>query len=215
MNKTDHGRRRLRMAIGVTGLAALLGTGAFLVTDRATRDAGTTAEVAPPPATMVRHSSTRADEQSRPVEPEKAAASASPKSVRERANAARDANQRLGTEVRHPLSVAGQVDPAAVQVRQVGSNAAGRTLRVSSARQDLTGYRELAWARNGRAVGSATCTQTFTPSANVPARERPTMLLCWRLSAKKSVYTLAVDTQARPSMAASVAEIGKAWAALR
>src|SRR5690348_6402837 len=98
MNKVDPRRRRLRTAIGVTGLAALLGTGAFLVTDRAIRDSGTTAEVAaPPPLVMVPQSSSRIDERARPAAPEKAMASASPKSVRDRADAARNANKRLGT----------------------------------------------------------------------------------------------------------------------
>src|SRR5689334_204616 len=207
MNKVDHGRRRLRVAIGATGLAALLGTGAYLVTDRALSDSGTTAEVAPPPVAMVPQSSTQVDEKARPAGPEQAKASASPKSVRERADSARNANKRLGTEVRHPLSVAGAVDASAVQVRQIGSNASGRLLKISSARLDLTGYRELAWARNGQPFGSATCTQEFTTSTNSPVRERPTMLVCWRISAAKSVYTLAVDRKARPSKAASVAEI--------
>jgi hypothetical protein len=80
---------------------------------------------------------------------------------------------------------------------------------------DLTGYRELAWVREGKPVGEATCTKTIAVSANVPPKEKPTLLICWRTSAQKSAYTVAVDFDTPPSEAKSVAELGKAWAAIR
>jgi hypothetical protein len=89
------------------------------------------------------------------------------------------------------------------------------TLRVVSARADLSGQRELAWvADSGRPVGTARCTQNFQFSPDSPAAVRPTMLLCWRTSANKSVYTVAVDLDHPPSEQAAVATIDRVWSDL-
>jgi hypothetical protein len=89
------------------------------------------------------------------------------------------------------------------------------TLRVVSARGDLSGARELTWAADsGHPVGSSRCTQNFRIGPSSPASERPTMLLCWRTSAGKSVYTIAVDIDHRPSERASVATIDTVWSKL-
>jgi hypothetical protein len=89
------------------------------------------------------------------------------------------------------------------------------TLRVVSARANLTGRRELAWAADtGHAVGDARCTQNFRFNPYSSARLRPTLLLCWRASAGKTVYTVAVDVDHRPSERASVAVIDRAWKSL-
>ena len=87
-----------------------------------------------------------------------------------------------------------------------------RTLRVVSAYGDLTGKRELAWVADaGHVVGAARCTQNFKFNAEARAGVRPTMLLCWRTSATKSVYTVAVNLSQRPSEKDSVATIDKVW----
>lgn len=87
-----------------------------------------------------------------------------------------------------------------------------RTLRVVWGRGDLTGQQELALVADaGRPVGSARCTQNFAvPPA--PARVRPTMLMCWRTSPTKSVYTMLVDVERPPSEADSVAALDRVWA---
>ncbi len=86
------------------------------------------------------------------------------------------------------------------------------TLRVVSARSDLTGKRELAWVADaGQPVGDARCTQNFHIGPGAPARVRPTLLICWRTSAARSVYTVAVDVDHRPSAKASVEAIDRAW----
>jgi hypothetical protein len=100
-------------------------------------------------------------------------------------------------------------------VVQTGSNQEGHTLKVASAPLDLTGYRELAWVRGGERHGAATCTQKITVSPDVPPKVKPTLLICWRTSAKKSAYTVAVDFQGHPSATESVAALTKAWAAIR
>jgi len=90
-----------------------------------------------------------------------------------------------------------------------------KTLKVVSAPTDLSGQRELAWAAdNGRAVGDARCTQNFQFNPQSRAGVRPTMLLCWRTSPTKSVYTVLVDLSQKPSEKMSVAAIDKAWKAM-
>jgi hypothetical protein len=105
---------------------------------------------------------------------------------------------------------------ANVTVTMSGSiNKDKHTLKVVSAHGDLTGQRELAWAADaGHAVGAARCTQNFRINPQSKAGIRPTMLLCWRTSATKSVYTLAVDIVRKPSERASVAKLNAIWNAM-
>jgi hypothetical protein len=89
------------------------------------------------------------------------------------------------------------------------------TLRVVSAPGDLSGQHELAWAADqGHAVGNARCTQNFRIGPKATARVRPTMLLCWRTSPHRTVYTVAVDLDHLPSEQASVATINQVWSKL-
>ncbi|WP_030438882.1 hypothetical protein [Actinoplanes subtropicus] len=217
-------RRNKRTVIGVTGLAAVLGVGALLVTHQVRNGSGaaveTTGETEALPARTAGSPSPlrsgRAASGGAAVMGPVAPAVSGAKSVAERLREARSANQRLGTEVRQPAPrPPTHVDPSKVKVVQTGSNQTGHMMRVSSAPFDLTGYRELAWVRDGARYGDATCTQKITVSQNVPARERLTLLICWRTSAKKSAYTVAIDFHKRPSAADSVAELDKAWAAIR
>ena len=63
-------------------------------------------------------------------------------------------------------------------------------------------------------MGNARCTQTITLSNDVPASARPTLMLCWRVGAQKSVYTVAIKADGRPAAKTSVALIDKEWARL-
>ena len=84
-----------------------------------------------------------------------------------------------------------------------------------SGRLDLSGRHELAWAADtGHAVGDARCTQNFKIGSTGSARVRPTMLLCWRTSVSRSVFTVAVDLAHRPSEQDSVDTIDKTWSTL-
>lgn len=88
-----------------------------------------------------------------------------------------------------------------------------RTLRVVSADADLTGKLELAWvADGGTPVGDAHCTQTYRFNPKLAPGNRPTMMLCWRTSPQRSVYTLLVDLAVAPSAEASVAVLDRVWA---
>jgi hypothetical protein len=129
--------------------------------------------------------------------------------------AARDFAKKHQVTVKKPLSRPGP--PAApikdLKVSEKGDVAKDRKMiRLVSARSDLTGQRELAWvAGEGEKVGKARCTKTIKLSNNAKARERDNLLLCWRTSAEKSVYTVMVDLSGKPSKKESVAAIEKQW----
>jgi len=115
-----------------------------------------------------------------------------------------------------PAATGRAIPPAAVQVTNSGSLPRDHhTLRVVSARGDLTGQRELAWVADaGHPVGDALCSQNFRFNPGSSAGPRPTMLICWHTSADRSVYTVAVDIDHPPSERASVATIDRVWSTL-
>jgi hypothetical protein len=218
--------RRRKQVMGAVGLVILLGGGALVARqlgdDADTVTTGDTGALAP-----ITEPSTSVPGVLAPSgRPSAAAASTgvrsftvtpSPSTVAQRVAAARSAAAKAGTTPRAPLPPkAGGAYAQDVEVATKGSVAKDRrTLKVVSAREDLTGQRELAWvADGGEPVGSSRCTQTFRFSGGTTAAERPTLLVCWRTSAEKSVYTVAVDLDGRPSKQASVAEIDKTWAKL-
>jgi hypothetical protein len=86
---------------------------------------------------------------------------------------------------------------------------------VVSALGDLSGHRELAWvADGGTPVGKARCSNTIQLSGDAEAAKKPNLLVCWRTSEKKSVYTVAVDLDGDPSERKSVAAINREWRSL-
>jgi hypothetical protein len=133
--------------------------------------------------------------------------------VQERVAAVRSTAAKKGPGVLRPLP--SPADVAAADVTVTTSAQDGGTIKVVSARQDLTGYRELGWvADRGDEVGTARCSDTIRLSPDAAATEHPTLLICWRTSAQKSVYSMAVKTGGRPSAKASVAAIDAQWARL-
>jgi hypothetical protein len=118
--------------------------------------------------------------------------------------------------VESPTTTTIDIDGVAATVTTSGSMPLlHHTMRVVSARADLSGQRELAWAADaGHRVGDAKCTQNFRFNPDSSARVRPTLLLCWRTSATKTVYTVAVDVDHRPSEQASLALIDQVWTKL-
>jgi hypothetical protein len=108
-------------------------------------------------------------------------------------------------------------DPSdSVSVMDLGSMPKDHhTLHVVYARSYLTGEHELKWAADaGHVVGTARCTKNFRIGEYASASVKPTMLLCWRLSEKRSVLTVAVDIDHPPSELASVDKINEVWAQL-
>jgi hypothetical protein len=221
-------RRRKQVVAGVAGLAAILGGGAFFVTEQLTNDndkvvTNTGAQAPLAPAASASAARSGSPSASAPT-PRKSAASAShaaatpkPRTTAERIAAARGKAAKAADQVRRPLPPNGNVTVAdGVTITNSGSlKKQGATLRLVSARTDLTGLRELAWAADdGVPVGDARCTQNFHFSGGAPAAEKPTLLLCWRTSPAKSVYTVAVVLKGRPSTATSVDAIDKQWTKL-
>ena len=92
----------------------------------------------------------------------------------------------------------------------------GATLRVVSALGDLTGRRELSWVADaGQPVGDGHCSQNFYYGAGRPAGENPALMVCWRTSAVKSVFTVAVSAVGRPSAQSGVLALDRQWALLK
>jgi hypothetical protein len=217
-------RRRKQAVVGAAGLAALLGGGAFLFAethDAATmaREAGSPAPAVTSPTTPTTAPSPRASTKARRPTADRQGTSPSPsksKSAAERVAEARAAAAKNGIRVERPLTphaLPGATGP--VTETNTGSLASGGTMRVTSARYDLTGQRELLWAADGgTAVGEARCTQNFHFTNAKKPRIRPTMLMCWRTSPAKSVITIAVVKQGRPSTATSVEALDAEWARL-
>jgi hypothetical protein len=226
-------QRRRQAAVAVTGLAALLGAGAYVITSHVidsepavTHDTGALAPIGPPTATaMAVPQEPVPTRPPTPVSPRatatKAAAKRSispsppaPETTKKQIDAARSAAARDG----HPLQRALTPEPGVVTaeavttVEQTGEG----TIRISTARGDLSrqGTRLLA-ADDGVPVGDARCTRNIRFSAGTPARRIPTMLLCWRTSAHKSVVTMAVAKKGHPSTASSIKVIDREWTKLR
>ncbi|MEV0900314.1 hypothetical protein [Actinoplanes sp. NPDC049802] len=226
-------RRRGRMAIGVAGLAAVLGAGSYLTTTWLTADNDTTAQDVPvvtanAPATEEAHASATPSGSSAPGSSSSPSAAATTggaqaanpetpaprdtRSAEERIKAARDAAAKDGFPLRRALEPAPGLPQGSLKVRNSGSLKEGGTMRVITAKYNLEGQRELLWAADkGEKVGIARCTQTFRFSNNMTPKERPTLLLCWKTSPTRSVATVAVAAKGRPDKAESVAIIKREW----
>jgi hypothetical protein len=230
-------RRRKQALIGVAGLA-VLGAGAFLVTAQAsdnnkteTRDAAALAPVAPvigsddvtaaPSASGSVPAPSGAASASAPASAPASASAATTKAQTRKQKidavrgTARDNVGKLATRPmrQHAGRVVSDKDLTVVETGSLKKDKA--TMRVVSARLDLTGQRELSWVTDqGEAFGDAHCTQKIRVREGMPPVEKPTLLLCWRTSAHKSVYTVAVNVTGPPSTAVSVAALDRAWAKL-
>ena len=214
---------RRKAVVGFVGLA-VLGGGAYVVTDRLADDkpavTGETGALAP--VTPATSSTSTSAEASPSVTPATSSAvptkspSPSPsaaKSTSDRVKAAREAAAKHGVKVQRPLPN-NAVDPTitAADLTVTQSVNGRQSMRVVSARKNLAGYRELGWvADGGEPAGDARCSQTFRFSATMKPAEKPALLVCWRTSATRSVYTVTTDPGEHPSKQASVAAIDKQW----
>jgi hypothetical protein len=203
--------RRRQIAIGAAGVTALLGAGAYVVTARVTDHADTASNRAPAPAVDAAPSelsSGAAD--SVPGGP----SAATSMSVEDRIKAARSAAARDGHPVQRALTTAPGVKPA-IGMKEWNEPVENGTLRIVTAKSDLTGQGELLWpADEGKPFGDALCTQNFRFSNNAKPAIRPNLLVCWRTSAHRSVVTVLVDQSGKPSRAKSVGVIDREWAKL-
>jgi hypothetical protein len=213
----------------VAGLAIVLGGGAYLM---ATRDAGTetrdTSAVAPfaepsslPPSPVPAESPAATS-----PSPSRSASSPTPsakttvndgKTVRREIEEAREKAAGDGHPLQRPLTA-----PAAPPVRAQDAGtlaeetrklADGGTMRIISARYDLSSHREMLWAADkGEPYDDGVrCTQNFRFAENAKAAERPTMLLCWRNSAERSAVVLTVVKQGSPVAEIAAKAVADQW----
>lgn len=215
-------RRRKQAIAGAAGLAVVLGGATVAATQRYGHQDATVAVEAPPPADDVTASPTPSPTgSSASATPKPEAASTKPAptlslppDAAERVADARAAAAKDGVPVKRPLPqpTVPEIPDDEVTVRESGSVRKDKaTMRLVSARGDLSGQRELGWvADRGEKYGDALCSQTITLS-NMPPERKPTLLICWRTSAKKSVYTVMVSLDGRPSRPKSVAAIDAEW----
>jgi hypothetical protein len=219
----QHLSRRRRIAIGAVGLTAVVSAGAYLIIAQTGDEAGMRRDVgalAPAASASVAESiSASAAASPGPAAGSQPAAAATPSksmSVDERIKAAREAAAKDG----HPVQRARTPSPGAViaageEPKQRTEKLANGVLRIVTAKYDLTGQRELLWpAGKTERVGSAECTQTFQFSNEGKPSTKKNLLLCWRTSAQKSVVTVLVDQDGKPSAAKSVETIAEEWAKL-
>ena len=230
---TRRARRRKQAMIGAVGVVSLLGAGAVAATQllddsgaASTSRAGalepivssavpSVASGAPPSVSATPTTSAKAG-----TTPTTKAGTATPrpKTTAERIAAVRSLAAKPNNQVRRPPEPKGAaaaipVNTADVTTTQSEQN--GERLIVASARQDLTGYNHLGLVADpGIKYGDARCTKKIKVRAAEKPRERPTLLICWRTTATKSVYTMAVKLDGRPDPKLSVAALDKEWAKL-
>nr|WP_221381228.1 hypothetical protein [Actinoplanes polyasparticus] len=209
-------RRRKQALVAVVGLTAVL-SGATVAVNHWSGNDERAVPVKAADAASADPSIERAS-----TAPKQDAASASPapspslpKDATQRIAEARAAAAKDSVPVLRPLPPppVAELPDEAVTVRTSGSVQKDKaTMRVVSARGDLTGQRELAWvADRGDRVGEASCSQTIKLSNSTKPERKSNLLICWRTSAKKSVYTVVVDLDGDPSRQKSVATINAEW----
>jgi hypothetical protein len=116
--------------------------------------------------------------------------------------------------VQRPLTAAPHAMNAAAAYQEQNrtmSDGSG-TMRIISAKGDLSGEQEMLWVTGDGepAGGGASCTQKFRFAQNTEPAVRPTMLLCWRISESRSVIVLAVSKE-KPSRKETVSTLTSQW----
>jgi hypothetical protein len=219
--------RRTGSAVRTVGLVAMLGVGVGVAAgcahdDGATNAHGGRAAVASPASAAPDRASTS---RSLPVSPSPVA-STSPSSApssrpaatrpsdslkaQEEIMAAREKAAKEGHPLQRALSAKGNA-----LVNERTENTSEGTVKVVTAKADLTGQRELLMAADdGTPIGQARCTQRLRFANAAAPREVPTVLLCWRVSAQRSVVTFAVSKTGKPSPQLSASIIKREWARL-
>ncbi|GAA4590288.1 putative low-complexity protein [Actinoplanes octamycinicus] len=224
MRSTSASARRTRRSQAIFGASALaaLALGGALVATQHSGDQESKAEPgrARMPAATGQAGSTRAGaDKAAPKEAEAkqqtqdGAVAKQPRTKEERIAAVREAAAKHTTKINYPLPPppSGRMLTDAELHAKVTRDG-GETRRLYSARTDLTGQKELAWVtEDHQTIGAVSCTDKVRFSATTPAKARPTLLICWRISDARSVYTVAVNPDGKPSLKRSVAAIEKEW----
>lgn len=224
-------QRRKKALVAVVGLAAVLGGGAYGVTmwktaREATIIAGDTGALGPvrtpfsespspspssrsaTPSPSVRSTVARlsgvpqmARPSPTPTPPGQADDAVAAAQVSRLLRAHRETRPGTLVAASQPITVANEAGPD------------GTTIRVVSARYDVTARGAMLWAADeGLPIANARCTQNLL--VNGRAQVRPGMMLCWRASPGRSVVAVATSKYGRPAAALSAAAIERAWSHL-
>ncbi|MEV6301469.1 hypothetical protein AB0M02_18810 [Actinoplanes sp. NPDC051861] len=199
-------RRRRWMAVGIVAGAAVVAGGGVLVTRRVSESGG--GGLPEPAAIAPRTFATTAGETGGEASVARTPEGFKPAQPVERspAPAPQPSDQPdAGGDVRQEAAEDG--------VSERTETLENGTIRIVTAPRDLTGERELLLAGDeGEQVADGVrCTSDVRMGMGVPASRRPTLLLCWRTSAARSVVTVAIVPNGEPPTASSVAVIGREW----
>ncbi|GAA0422923.1 hypothetical protein Aca07nite_24000 [Actinoplanes capillaceus] len=204
--------------IGVTGLAAVLGTGAYVITGQVLADRHADVIrgqriVAPSPVAPA--STSGSPEPSATPTAASKKASPTPSTAAEEIKEARRKMAKDGVEVQRPVAPKSTTSADDVKTTTEGSLKEGGIVRMVTARGDLTGRGELAYVAGGvRKHRNASCSQTFQFSTNPRPAKKDNLLMCWRTSPVKSVLAIVVDPKGRPSRDKAVDALEKSWRAM-
>jgi hypothetical protein len=227
MTKRRSRLRRARVAVGVAGLATVLGGAAYVTTSTVLSDGSTTAT--DPTGPQIPAASFTAMPAESPSEDAVSRGSGSaamvptvdisgkpvPSKIVEDVRKAREKMAKDGVKVQRPAartSAATPIKDEDVEQSTTGKIAEGGTVRVIAARGDMTGQRELSWVAGGitkhRGVD---CSQTFKFAQSPTPVKKDNLLICWRTSPKKSVAALVADMHGKPSKDRAVKALERKW----
>jgi hypothetical protein len=218
------GPRLRRSVIAGTAGVAVIGAGAYLITSRVQERpevarSATGVVVAEPSVTAASGMpSTLPPASSAPARVRAAETSASPAATGGAAASTSGAKPLvMGSQdeprvTQRPIPHKGGVWATDAQVHRSQVTVGHDILRITSARRDLAGQRELSWIPDaGEKVGDASCSNKVRLTAGAPEMVKPTLLLCWRTTAAKSVFVISVNPTGRPSKTAAAAAVDKEW----
>ena len=121
-----------------------------------------------------------------------------------------------GVKVSRPREPQATTAVSDLHQTDTGSLQKGGTVRIVSAKGDLTGQRELSWVAGGISkYQGADCSQTFRFSSNPKPTVKPNLLMCWRTSAEKSVVAVVVDANGKPSKEKAVSALEQRWQSMK
>jgi hypothetical protein len=218
-------QRRKKALVAVVGMAAVLGGGAYGVTAwKAARDSpimndlGALAPAPSPSSESPSPTATVRSAKSAPAPrwtgarlvgvPQKARPSPTPTPAGRADDAVAAAQVSRLLQARRPAGTLSAASEAITVANEAGPD--GTTIRVVSARYDLTSRGSMLWAADdGQAIADVRCTQNLLVDAK--AQVRPGMMLCWRASAGRSVVAVATSVYGRPPASSISAAIDRAW----
>lgn len=218
-NPVRRGRRRKQALVAAAGAAVAISGAAFFAAGHSSENqqAGHSEPLASPSASA----SPTAEQLGRIAAASDKEAKGKPEvslppEAKERVDAARKAAAKDGVKITHPLPA--QNDPARLAALAdakevtVGSAKTGGAMRIVTFHGDLSGEREIGWVAGGITKhGPVSCSQRFKLYNEQKPTERPSLLVCWRTSEKRSVIVTNTKLGGRPDVGKSLEVIDREW----